>query len=334
VNYYNDNDPYCCEWLENLIQAGELPAGIVDRRLIQEVSPDELRGYTQAHFFAGIGGWSLALRLAGWSPDAVVWTGSAPCQPLSCAGKRRGHEDERHLWPAWFRLIRECRPSVVFGEQVASRDGLEWLDGVFADLEDAGYACGAADLCAAGCGAPHIRQRLYWVAESKSHGYMQRIHRNETSEKRENYCGRKSQGVRFADTSDGGEVDGLADLPESGPQGSSQCYQARAEDVLIRRDGWSGYRIIPCRDGKARRVSAQSGDEPLAHGIPRDLRPLQSTLERMGFSTKEARRMLRRPRSLLALAGRNRVGRLRGYGNAIVPQVAALFVRAYMEATE
>jgi len=150
VNYYNDFDPYCCEWLRNLIDAGELPPGDVDERSITDVQPEDLDGYVQSHFFAGIGGWPLALRLAGWPDGLPVWTGSCPCQPLSSAGKRRGHEDERHLWPIWFRLIRECKPPVLFGEQVASKDGLEWLDGVLADLESAGYACAAADLCAAG----------------------------------------------------------------------------------------------------------------------------------------------------------------------------------------
>jgi DNA (cytosine-5)-methyltransferase 1 len=66
-----------------------------------------LRGFTQCHFFAGIGVWSYALRLAGWPDDRPVWTGSCPCQPFSAAGKGAGFADERHLWPAWHHLIRE-----------------------------------------------------------------------------------------------------------------------------------------------------------------------------------------------------------------------------------
>jgi DNA (cytosine-5)-methyltransferase 1 len=122
-------------------------------------------GFTQCHFFAGIGVWSHALRLAGWDDARPVWTGSCPCQPFSAAGKRAGFQDERHLWPAWFELIRELRPRAVFGEQVASKDALAWIDHVSADLEGADYAIGAVDTCAAGHGAPHIRQRLFWVAE-------------------------------------------------------------------------------------------------------------------------------------------------------------------------
>jgi DNA (cytosine-5)-methyltransferase 1 len=158
--YYNEIDPYAAQWLRNLIGAGHIAYGDVDERSILEVLPDDIRGYDQCHFFAGIGGWSYALRLAGWPDDRPVWTGSCPCQPSSAAGKQRGSDDERHLWPAFFNLIRECGPPSVFGEQVAGAAGLAWLDHVCADLEGAGYAAAAADLCAAGAGAFHIRQRL------------------------------------------------------------------------------------------------------------------------------------------------------------------------------
>ncbi|MFN4841368.1 MAG: DNA cytosine methyltransferase, partial [Phycisphaerales bacterium] len=154
--YYNEIDPFAAQWLRNLIAAGHIAPGDVDTRSIEDVQPDDLRGYAQCHFFAGVGGWSLALRLAGWADDRPVWTGSCPCQPFSAAGKGGGFDDERHLWPAFHHLIAECRPDVVLGEQVASKDGLAWLDLVHADLEGSGYAVGAVDTCAAGFGAPHI----------------------------------------------------------------------------------------------------------------------------------------------------------------------------------
>lgn len=166
--YYNENNAYAAQWLRNLIAAGHIAAGDVDCRSIEDVHPDELRGYAQCHFFAGIGGWPYALRLAGVPDDVPVWTGSCPCQPFSTAGNQRGKQDERHLWPVWYKLINQCRPASVFGEQVASTIALEWLDDVFDGLENAGYACAAANLCAAGVGAPHIRQRMYWMAYSNS----------------------------------------------------------------------------------------------------------------------------------------------------------------------
>ena len=163
--YYNEYDPKAAAWLRELIKQGYIADGVVDDRSIEDVRPTELVGFTQCHFFAGIGVWSYALRRAGWADNRPVWTGSCPCQPFSAAGKGAGFDDERHLWPAFHHLISQCRPDVVLGEQVASKDGLGWLDLVCVDLEATGYAAGAVDLCAAGVGAPHIRQRLWWVGE-------------------------------------------------------------------------------------------------------------------------------------------------------------------------
>lgn len=176
-DYYNEFEPFVASWLRNLMAAGLIPAGDVDERDIREVQPDDLRGYRRCHFFAGIGGWAEALRLAAWPEDVPVWTGSCPCQPFSNAGKQLGTADERHLWPEFRRLIAECRPPTVFIEQVASKAGRAWLAGVRADLEGLDYAFGAADLCAPGVGAPHIRQRLWGVADTNErksrHGDVQ-----------------------------------------------------------------------------------------------------------------------------------------------------------------
>ena len=97
--YYNEIDPFAAQWLRELIKAGHIAPGEVDTRSIENA------GFTQCHFFAGIGTWSYALRCAGWPDDRPVWTGSCPCQPFSAAGKRKGTSDERHLWPTFFHLI-------------------------------------------------------------------------------------------------------------------------------------------------------------------------------------------------------------------------------------
>ena len=171
MNYYNEIDPYAAQWLRNLIDAGHIAPGIVDERSITDVKPADLAGYTQCHFFAGIGVWSHALRQSGWPDSRPVWTGSCPCQPFSTAGNQKGTADERHLWPVWFNLIRECRPPVVFGEQVEAAIRHGWLDLVQTDLEGEDYACGAVGIPAAGVGAPHIRQRLFFMADSNSGRY-------------------------------------------------------------------------------------------------------------------------------------------------------------------
>jgi len=164
--YYNEIDPQAAAWLRNLIAAGHIAPGDVDERSIEDVRPADLVGYRQCHFFAGVGIWSYALRRAGVPDDAPVWTGSCPCQPFSTAGEGAGFADERHLWPHFHYLIEQCGPGLVLGEQVASADADPWVDLVLLDLERLGYAFGAQAFPAAGVGAPHIRDRLYWVAHA------------------------------------------------------------------------------------------------------------------------------------------------------------------------
>lgn len=167
--YYNEFDEPTAWWLKGLSDNGVIPKGFVDTRSIVDVDPDELKQYTQCHFFAGIGGWAYALMLANVREDVSVYTGSCPCQPYSLAGKQKGNEDDRNLWPYFYRIIDENKPSVVIGEQVASAIKFGWLDQVENDLEASGYATGAAVLTASMLGAPHTRRRLYWG------GYVQKF---------------------------------------------------------------------------------------------------------------------------------------------------------------
>lgn len=165
--YYNEWDEPTAAWLRALGDRSYLPAGHVDTRSIRDVQAADLAGYEQCHFFAGIGGWPLALHLAGYE-RLPCWTGSPPCQPFSIAGQQRGNDDERHLAPVWLDLVRECRPPVLFGEQVADAIRHGWIDDLFDALEECGYACGAAVLPACSVGAPHIRKRLFFGAVRSS----------------------------------------------------------------------------------------------------------------------------------------------------------------------
>ena len=166
VAYYNEIDPHAAQHLRNLIDAGHIAPGVVDTRSIEDVTPNDLTGFNQCHFFAGIGGWSLALRRAGWSDSRPAWTASCPCQPFSPAGKGLGFADERHLWPSAHWLVGQRRPVVVFGEQSGSADAADWIDLVQADVEALGYAFGAVAFPSASVGAPHQRDRAYWVADA------------------------------------------------------------------------------------------------------------------------------------------------------------------------
>lgn len=162
--YYNENDPFAAQWLRNLIDEGLIAPGHVDGRDIREVKGSDLDGFTQHHFFAGVGGWSYALRLAGWPDDRPVATASCPCQPFSNAGHGRGVDDDRHLWPAFRWLYAQRKFPVLFGEQVASAAGLKWFDGVRRDLEALGAFVGAGDIPAVVLGAKHKRHRLWFTA--------------------------------------------------------------------------------------------------------------------------------------------------------------------------
>jgi DNA (cytosine-5)-methyltransferase 1 len=248
MNYYNEFDPFAAAWLRELIKEGLIPDGEVDERSIVDVDGKDLKGFTQCHFFTGIGGWSYALELAGWEPTRPVWTGSPPCQPFSVAGNKKGQDDERHLWWAFFKLIRQCKPATVFGEQVAAAIRTEWFDDLQADMENEGYATAMAVLPACSVGAPHKRERLFFVSHS---------------------------------------IDSR--------QSTSTWRRSGSESSESRYNPWGSCSVAECRDGKQRPIPIEPTLFPLANGIP------------------------------------NRVGLLRGAGNAIVPQVAAEVIKAYMD---
>jgi len=238
MNYYNEIDKRTAQWLRNLIEAGLLPQGDVDERSITDVEPNDLAGYTQCHFFAGIGGWSEALRLAGWPQDVPVWTGSAPCQSFSRMGKGLGKSDKRHLWPEFFRLIKAVKPSVIFGEQVDEAVKHGWLDDVFDDLEAADYETGAHILPACSIGAPFIGQRIYFVAS--------------TDEKR----------LR-------GIAGKLAQAPGEKHQEIRQTLRDVAGGSGALGGFWANAEWIVCSDGLKRPV--EPGAHPLAYGIPKGM---------------------------------------------------------------
>lgn len=348
--YYNEIDPFAAQWLRNLIAAGHIAPGEVDERSIEDVTPDDLRGFTQCHFFAGIGVWSHSLRLAGWPDDRPVWSGSCPCQPFSAAGKGDGFADERHLWPHFFHLISELRPQHVFGEQVAAGNANAWFDLVQADLEGMGYTFGLVPFTSAGIGAPHIRERAYWVAHASCGRYDWRT--EATGQK-----ARPGSGIAISDGVNGlgnanvtrleglgGNDSAAGRKREVGPTAAASIHDGLADanseqrpltmstgsyaDVSRQWDKnseaspgcgviarplevngfWRDADWLFCRDGKWRPV--EPGTFPLVDGA--------------------AVRMGRVEPGVARVASSNRVGRLKGYGNAINAQAAAAFIRAYM----
>lgn len=331
--YYNEIDPGAAATLRELIAAKMIAPGDVDERSIEDVLPTDLLGYNQCHFFAGIGVWSYALRLAGWPDDRPVWTGSCPCQPFSAAGKGEGFADERHLWPAFHWLIRQCQPVAVFGEQVAGKDGLGWLDLVSADLEALGYACGAVPFPAAGIGAPHIRERLYWVAEAYDAGLEGRQQpRRERAAERTAGARGVAGGLENADHQRRDGIDAL--LWQDAGRGTRDILEAAGRGEA----GWLADDKL-----QQRQIAASAGDatgrwqqEPAeASGLRRNSRPGPTnghwgTADWLGCRDGSWRPV--EPGTFpLAHGTAARVGRLRGYGNAIVAQQAQAFIESYLE---
>lgn len=260
MNYYNEWDKGAAAWLRELINNKLIPYGYVDERSITEVTPSDLEGFTQCHFFAGIGGWPLALQLAGVPESTRLWTGSPPCQPFSVAGQSRGFDDERHLAPAFLRLIRECKPELLFGEQVAAAIGKHWLDFVFLNLEEKGYTCGAAVLPACSVESPQERRRVIFGA-------------------------------------------GMGLTNSKGMEGLRKSKQ------ILLQEGWKVQKRHSLSSDVAACIwsgwESNTGADSITRILP------------VGFGEAD-----------YGLSAR--VGRLRGYGNAIVPQVAAEFVKAFM----
>jgi len=369
MNYYNEFDPKAAAWLRELINDKLIPKGDVDTRSITDVSDSELKGYTQHHFFAGIGGWSHALRLAGWPDDKPVWTGSCPCQPFSAAGKNKGKADDRHLWPHFYRLIRELKPNTIFGEQVEGAIKHGWLDDLQADLEKEGYAIGHCVLGAHSINSAHIRQRLYWVANTVNYSCERKvtgIHEEESGTKVEDRTNiiesgessRASNNVlQMGDTSgttservarglpeketgirsqrrengnvrvrytDASETNGRIHDTESIRRAVCNTENERQTDGKIDASSnpnnshnvesfilqSSDVKWLYCRDNKYRPI--KPGIKPLVNGLPRGVVYCSDSVITPN-ETQEARVM-----------------RLKGYGNAIVPQVAAEFIKAFM----
>lgn len=295
--YFNEFDPYAAQWLRNLISAGHLPAGDVDERSIRDVAADDLAGYSQCHFFAGIGGWALACRIAGWPDTREIWTGSPPCQPFSVAGQGKAQADDRHLWPDLFRLIRGRRPADFVGEQVAAAVGHGWLDGVLSDLESICYSCGAVVAPACAIDGPHRRDRLWIAARSRAVGDGQRAGL-------EGHARHVDDGAGWphalGSVAEAGSCCALADADGTGSLARFRDDQAAGHGHTASSASdaspWARHQWIIGHDGKARRIPvAESGIRLLATGVSA------------------------------------RVGRLRAYGNAIVPTLGAQVIASLME---
>jgi DNA (cytosine-5)-methyltransferase 1 len=339
--YYNEIDPFAAQWLRNLINAGHIAPGIVDERSIEDVYPSDLRGFTQCHFFAGIGVWSHALRSAGWGNNRPVWTGSCPCQPFSAAGQGAGFDDQRHLWPHFHHLIKECSPAIVLGEQVASKDADPWIDLVQADVEALGYSFGAVPFPSASVGAPHIRDRLYWVANSDNerrtgqHTLLraEKTGRNQVALSQAPGC---CAAHRMADAYGQQRQSGQFNVSHEHKAG--RRYEGAAAPAGLRSagglaDAAGGQHIT----GSARADQrAMAGSDGALQAAPRPTGPTNGHwADADWLFCRDGKWRPVEPGTFPLVNGApSRVGRLRAYGNCINAKAGEIFIRSVMESID
>jgi DNA (cytosine-5)-methyltransferase 1 len=366
--YYNENDEDKAAWLRELIHEGVVASGEVDTRSIAEVWPEDLTGFSQHHFFAGIGVWSYALRLAGWPDDRPVWTGSCPCPSFSSAGKGGGFDDPRHLWPDWARLIRKCRPATIFGEQADDAIGYGWLDLVQTDMERENYAVGKAVLGACSVGAPHIRQRLYFVAHAEHAERRPELQEHSDSHGRDGFRGSCTSGrMDFSDRSrrtarqssaspngHGGTAvaaSAAGELGDSERNGREQgTEEVRARQSFISNTsanvgmGDPDSAASEQHGGKVSRSQAQGSGEWFGNGHQRDGHSGAGFVNgfwrgadwvlRKRWNSDDWEWCPTEPGTFPLVAGAtNRVLKLRGYGDAICAEVAKAFIEASTKET-
>jgi len=362
--YYNEFDSKAAAWLRQLIINGDIADGVVDERSITEVQADDLNGFTQHHFFAGIGVWSYALRNAGWGDDRPVATASLPCQPFSAAGNQKGKADERHLLPHFLELVGQCNFHTIFGEQVESAIKHGWLDDLQTVMERESYTVGHCILGAHSVSKPHIRKRTYWVAHSKTRRWGKEQSNSRGcgegvgAEKHEagGFESGRDDGIGMAN-SDGlrsegqcrGGQDGIAEYSEdsrvgnaqhdghttgeirSGDVQPSEKRRSKGSDISGELTGASGREkpesVSRCATGRDRE---QDSIEWL-YCRDEKYRPIKSGIKPLVDGL--ARGVVHSCDSVIEAnaSAEARTIRLKGYGNAIVAPVAEEFIRATMD---
>jgi DNA (cytosine-5)-methyltransferase 1 len=282
--------------------------------------------------FSGIGGFELAAEWMGWQntfhcefnefgskvlshywPESKhygditksdfsefrdtidILTGGFPCQPYSAAGKRKGKDDARHLWPEMLRVIREVRPRYIVGENVyglVTWNGGLVFDEVCTDLEAEGYAVWPIVIPAAAVGAPHRRDRVWFVAYAENGGHRGRVCKQCANREREllqNECKRSEVGCEVK----GCRRVGLTTDPENATL--TPCIERPRQEQSRRGDESMGARQW---QGFPTQSPVCSGDD----GLPSELDGI--TLSKWRNES------------------------IKAYGNAIVPQVVYQIFKA------
>jgi DNA (cytosine-5)-methyltransferase 1 len=298
--------------------------------------------YNHIDLFSGIGGFALAARWAGietiqfveidkfcqkvlrknfkgvpihddiktfkWAGERpFILTGGFPCQPFSCAGKRRGKEDDRAIWPEMLRVISEARPTWVIGENVAGIINME-LDQCLFDLEGLQYETQTFIIPACAVNAPHRRDRVWIVAFNTEHPGSGIGLRTNGNWQKETEKWRGKQGVEFGQTDCHAPDTDRFNGDDAG-YGSSEASQFKTPEILR------------CNSANAGGIRAEPG-----HEATRGILPISRSGHWQEPWLEVATRLCRVDDGVS-----DRVHRLKALGNAIVPQVAYQIMKAMLE---
>jgi len=316
--------------------------------------------YEHLDLFSGIGGFALAARWNGLRtiqfveyepyaqkvlrknfPDVPIHddikdfnatkfrqpflcTGGYPCQPFSGAGLRRGEKDDRHLWPEMLRVIQECRPTWVLAENVAGHITMG-LDQVLSDLEGEDYACQPFVIPACAKDARHRRDRVWIVGNAKSNGWQKCRSRDKRSVNCETDERRDKESVR-ACASNREEIVGHADGAGCKKRRRTKSIQS---EFIASEHGSKDVADSICDSQRSayRRESRTSQREWEDPNISKRNQVWSNTSDCRGFWLTEP------DVGRVAHGISARVDRLRGLGNAIVPQVASEIIRAMVRSS-
>jgi len=254
----------------------------------------------------------------------TLLTGGFPCQPFSSAGKQRGKDDDRYLWPQMLRVIQEARPAWIVGENVAGIIGLA-LDQVCSDLEACGYEVEPIIIPACGVDAPHRRDRVWIVGNAKFNGHS-------PSEKR--------RGLLYKSEKQTREIEKWQSSGASGSSENVADSKCDAEGGTHRQDkrenkrGWENKNIIERNEVGS---NLADGDKDVAYTNGGQFSQCESQGQQIQMPCQSGERVcgvrwLAEPGlGRLANGIPNRVAKLKGLGNAIVPQVAHQIIKGIRE---
>jgi len=278
--------------------------------------------------------------------QADVVVGGFPCQPFSVAGKRKGTEDDRHLWPEMLRVIKASKPRWVIGENVRNLTSIQQgmvFEQVCTDLENEGYEVQSFIIPASAVNAPHQRYRVWIVAysDSKLCRGWRAIEPSGENKDRELYSAQEEQAGKHLRSktvrcnSVRGETENVANSESSNRNDHETVKKpskAKTQEVSGNRDG------IRATQGKPIGKDVSDSNSEGLQGLGESSSKLDKEITSTSYSEKQQRGMDHERFSVEPGVGRvvngisNRVDRIKGLGNAIVPQIAYQIGLAILEA--